>query len=89
MDIKNGDIQLNVSIFFIFYVWLSLIFFVWSLKDNAGCTNREEGTAFDDTPLARWNLNIFNECTSIAVVVAQDILQSTLLVTAYIDGTVV
>ena len=74
MDIKNGDVQLNVSIFFYFYVWLSLIFFVGSLKDNAGSTNREEGAAFDDTSLARWYLNIFNESTSIAVVVAQDIL---------------
>ena len=71
------------------YFFVYLILFFGSLEDDAGGTDGEESAAFDDASFAWRNLNIIHKGACVAVVVAQGVFQSALLVATDIQRAVV
>ena len=69
--------------------FMSLFLFLRPFQNDACSTNSKESATLYDAPLAWWYLDILNEGASIAVVIAKNILQTSLLVAAHVDGTVV
>ena len=66
-----------------------ILFTVGRAQDDARSPDGEEGSVFYDTALTSLDLNIVNEGSRVAVVVAEGIAQVAPLVAAYVDGTVV